>query len=224
MQLIVPEELNRNAPVVRASGAENTGCEIISLVAERLKLATLVDCDVLDVGCGVRFTQAIINRQISIGSYTGIDTHKPLIDFLQSEVRDPRFAFAWWNVHNDQYNPVGEPMQSYEDIPVEGQYDVIWLFSVFTHLFPDDSDKLLRILRQHAHENTALVFTAFILEDVETFENRSRLPDIYACYNENYMRSMIASAGWIVESLDPPNSERYVQNLFVCRPVSNTSV
>lgn len=219
MELIVPEELNRNAEVVRAAGPENTAREIISLVAERLKITTFADRDVLDVGCGVRFTQAIINQQIPIGSYTGVDTHKPLIEFLQSQVTDPRFAFAWWNVHNDQYNADGEPMQSYEDIPVEGQYDVIWLFSVFTHLFPDDSRKLLKLLRQHVHQETALVFTAFIVEEVETFENRSPLPEIYACYGEDYMRSMIASTGWRVDSLDPPNIERYVQNLFVCRPV-----
>lgn len=218
MELIVPEELNRNADIVRAAGPENTACEIISLVQERLSLHTLARCDVLDVGCGVRFTQAIVNRQIPIGSYTGVDTHKPLIDFLQSEVTDPRFAFAWWNVHNDQYNSLGEPMQSYGNLPVDGKYDIIWLFSVFTHLFPHDSRKLLQILRQYAHEDTALVFTAFVVDDIEDFENRSAMPEIYACYGEDYLRSMIASEGWRVERLDPPNVERYVQNLVVCRP------
>jgi SAM-dependent methyltransferase len=218
MGLLVPEELNRNADVVRIAGPENTACAILALVAERLNLTTFADSDILDVGCGVRFTQAIINRQISIGSYTGVDIHKPLIDFLQSEITDPRFAFAWWNVHNDQYNVVGVPMQSYEHIPVKGKFDIICLFSVFTHLFPDDTRKLLEILRRHAQENTALVFTAFIVDDIEVFENRSSLPEIYGCYGEDYMRSIIASTGWRVDNMDPPDPDCYVQNLFVCRP------
>ncbi len=43
----------------------------MNLVVERLGLRDLSESDVLDVGCGVRFTQAIINRDISINSYTG---------------------------------------------------------------------------------------------------------------------------------------------------------
>jgi SAM-dependent methyltransferase len=218
MKFCVPEELHRNSAVVHAAGPENTGSEIMSLVTERLRLPSLDGCNVLDVGCGVRFTQAIINRGIPIGSYTGVDVYRPLIEHLHSEVRDPRFAFVWWNVHNDQYNPDGQPMQSYGDIPVEGSFDIIWLFSVFTHLLPDDTLALLMLLRKHSRNNTVLVFTGYITDGIETFENRAQLPAIDGYYSESYMRSLITSAGWCVESLDPPNAERYVQHLFVCRP------
>jgi len=60
--LILPEELHRNAPEVHARGPENTGSILIDLVAESLGLRDLGASDVLDVGCGVRFTQAIVNR------------------------------------------------------------------------------------------------------------------------------------------------------------------
>ena len=49
----------------------------MKLVVERLGLRDLSESDVLDVGCRVRFTQAIINRDIPILSYTGVDVHRP---------------------------------------------------------------------------------------------------------------------------------------------------
>jgi SAM-dependent methyltransferase len=216
--LNVPEELDRNSAQVRAQGAENTGEAIISLVAETLGRADLGDRHVLDVGCGVRFTQAIINREIPIGSYTGVDVCKPLIDYLQAEVTDPRFTFAWWDVHNDQYNPHGRPMPDHESLPVTGPFDIICLFSVFTHLFPDDSFLLLKMMRKVVDDDGALVFTTFIVDDVDEFENRAALPEIYACYGEAYMRSLLEAAGWRVQSLQPPNMARYVQHMFVCCP------
>jgi hypothetical protein len=149
---------------------------------------------------------------------TGIDVYKPVIDFLQAEVSDPRFKFAWWNVQNDQYNPEGMPIENEQGLPVAGQFGIIWLFSVFTHLFPGDSLTLLKIMRNYIRDDGALVFTAFVGEDVAEFENRLPLPEIYACYGEAYMKSLLKAAGWRLESLQPPNIARHVQNLLVCRP------
>jgi len=218
MKLSVPDEFNRNAPVVAALGAENTGATIMDRAAERLGLRDLDGKDILDIGCGVRFTQTILNRDIPIGTYTGIDNFKPLIDFLQAEVRDPRFTFAWWDVHNGQYHPDGRAMTSYDALPVTGEFDIIWLFSVFTHLVPEDSRALLKLMRRYSRDDGALVFTAFITDDVTAYENRGPLPAIHAHYGEDYFRSFIEAAGWRVQSLDPASDEHHVQNLFVCRP------
>src|SRR4051812_38480949 len=103
--LIIPEELHRNHPEVHKAGPENTGSILINLVVERLGLKDLSESDVLDVGCGVRITQAIIKRDIPIKSYTGVDVHCPLIEYLQREVDDPRFSFSHWNARNAMYNP-----------------------------------------------------------------------------------------------------------------------
>lgn len=73
----MPDELHRNHPDVHAAGPEHTGSVLMKLVVERLGLRDLSESDVLDVGCRVRFTQAIINRDIPILSYTGVDVHRP---------------------------------------------------------------------------------------------------------------------------------------------------
>jgi hypothetical protein len=73
---IIPDKLHRNAPDVHACGPENTGSILMKLVVERLGLRDLSESDVLDVGCGVRFTQESSiarsrSRAIRAWTYTG---------------------------------------------------------------------------------------------------------------------------------------------------------
>ena len=60
------------------------------------------DKKVLDFGCGVRFSHAIINSEYDIGGYCGVDVFRPMIDFLQSNVSDPRFSYHFF----DAYHPL----------------------------------------------------------------------------------------------------------------------
>lgn len=224
--LKIPDELHRNAPEVHARGPENTGSALIRLAVERLGLRDLSESDVLDVGCGVRFTQAIINRDIPIKSYTGVDVHRPLIDYLQKEVGDPRFAFSHWNAHNAKYNPTGVKITPDSRLPVEGTFDVIWLLSVFTHLEPSDANALLAILRRNVRPDGALLFSAFLDDTIDTFEDR--FPDnplSYPCFNERYLRELVVSNGWSILSLSPPSPEKdpLIQHHFVCRPMRASS-
>lgn len=217
--LIIPEELQRNAPDVHASGPENTGSTLIKLVVERLGLKDLSESDVLDIGCGVRFTQAIINRDIPIKSYTGVDVHRPLIEYLQREVDDPRFSFSHWDAQNAKYNPEGVKITPESRLPVEGTFDVIWLFSVFTHLDSSDANALLAILRRHIRPGGALFFSAFLDDTIDSFEDR--LPDYplsHPCYAERYLRELVVANGWSVASVSPPSSEHFIQHYLVCRP------
>ncbi len=72
--LKVPERLNRNHPSVRAKGdPADTGLMLINYMCERVGIDSLAGLDVLDLGCGVRFSQSTINRNVPIGSYTGLE-------------------------------------------------------------------------------------------------------------------------------------------------------
>jgi SAM-dependent methyltransferase len=219
--LVIPEELHRNAPEVHAVGPENTGSILIDLVVESLGLGDLGASDVLDVGCGVRFTQAILNRGIPIRSYTGVDVHRPLIEYLRREVDDPRFSFAHWDAKNAMYHPAGTKINRDSRLPVEGTFDVLWLFSVFTHLEPSDADALLTILRRHVRPGGALFFSAFLDQDgtIDEFEDRlPAYPLSRACYSERYLRALVEANGWSISSLSPPSPERFIQHHLVCRP------
>ena len=64
----VPPHLHRNSPKVLAAGIEETGQLLIDLATSRMGLGSLASSDILDVGCGVRFTQTIVNRRIPMRS------------------------------------------------------------------------------------------------------------------------------------------------------------
>src|ERR1044071_8910080 len=138
----VPKEFNRNDPAGAAIPPEETGAELIALAAHCAFRPNVAGADILDVGCGVRFTQTLINRGIPFKSYTGIEVNRPIVEFLKREVeaKDPRFRYAHWDVRNQMYNQQGEvELSSLKVLPVEGTFDLIWLFSVFTHLNMEDA-------------------------------------------------------------------------------------
>src|SRR6476620_299878 len=134
--LEVPDSFQRNAPDVLAYGVENTGEWLLGKLAQKLGRQDLHGLDLLDVGCGVRFTQTLINRRLPFASYTGVEVSEPIVRWLKAnvEAHDPRFHFEHWNVHNALYNPAAPLMRSYRGIPVTGTYDVIVGYSLFTHL------------------------------------------------------------------------------------------
>lgn len=222
--LEVPPHLHRNAPAVAAQGYEKTGRHLIELATRLAGLKDLQSVDVLDVGCGVRFTQAIINQGISIRSYTGVESDPSIVDFLKREVEahDRRFSFWYWDVFNRLYRPSGPRLHSYDRLPL-GTYDLIWLFSVFTHLDELDASAMLRILRRHVRSSGKLFFSAFVDPDFDGFEDRSpAAPLEKAFFGKRTLLQMVQRAGWDVEGLYPTDPSSYIVDHLVCSPAGSS--
>lgn len=218
-RLVVPDALNRNSRRVAKHPPERTGKLLLDLVLAKLGWPDFSRADVLDVGCGVRFAQTFLNLDLPLGTYTGVDVYRPLIDFLR-KVSDSRFSFAHWDVHNAMYNPACPArMQKSSELPVTGAYDLVWLFSVFTHLAPDDADAMLAILRRYVRPEGRLFFTAFIGDQVEPFEDRDAdQPLRLASYRESFLRELVTRNRWHIASFDPRDRERFIQHHLVCVP------
>jgi SAM-dependent methyltransferase len=217
----VPTEFHRNSANVLALGVEHTGSILLNTGNALLGLPDLSGRDVLDVGCGVRFTQTIINRDLPVGSYTGIDVYEPMTTYLSDHVRDSRFSFHAWNVYNERYNTAGEKLTKRTRLPVPHgkKFDVIWMYSVITHNDPHDTECLLRILRRHVKRGGGLLFSAFVDNAIDDFEDRVKdQPLLNAYYNEAYLRRIASKAGWRVERRYDEWEDVVMQNLFVCRP------
>ncbi len=163
-KLVVPAKFGRNHGSGVAANLDAAE-RLLGHACEELGLPDLGDVELLDVGCGVRFTETILDRHLPLKRYVGLDVFGEMIEFLQENVTDPRFNYAHLDVRNELYHPDGPPFTGLEPLPIDGQtFDVIWLFSVFTHLAPADYVTMLRFVRRFARPGTRLLYTVFIDE------------------------------------------------------------
>jgi SAM-dependent methyltransferase len=237
-ELAVPRALQRSLRKDEEA-AQRSALALLGVLAGELGRSDLEDVSVLDVGCGVKFTQALISHELPIGSYTGVDVNREVIEFLDSAVSDPRFRFHHVDFHNARYNPSGSPMTPDSRLPVDTSYDLICGFSLFTHLDPADFEAMLAIMRRYAHSETRLVFTAFL--EVSTAGGhglidqytkalghdpsagepyRDFAPDDVlrvALYSEDLARSIIERSPWSIVSVQDPTE--HAQHLFTLEPV-----
>ena len=164
----VPQEFRRGGKKKREGESVDSGFTLIELMSRQLGLPDLSTINLLDMGCGNKFVQAILERGLPIGSYVGIDIHPGLIEYLQENVKDERFTFFKSNTHNDMYNPEGEPLSKETRLPVaEESFDLICLFSVFTHLAPHDYVLMLELMRRYIKPDGRLIFSLFVNEVTE---------------------------------------------------------
>lgn len=171
----------------------------------------------------------------------GVDVHARLTDFLRSNVTNPRFEFHHLDACNALYNPQGAPFTDATRLPLDGRrFDDICLFSVFTHLAPDDYRTMLRVLRPHVRPGGKLLCSLFVdrptaggygitntllgggaarVEDaVPPYRDLDPArPLLYAVYSEAHARELIEGTGWRVVRLNDPGP--YVQHSFLCEPV-----
>ncbi len=166
-ELVVPSELCRNA-IGDPEAVVDAAVWLIDHMCEHVGVPDLARREVLDFGCGVRFTQAFLNRAVPVRRYVGVDVSHAVVEFLRSNVSDPRFEFFHLDAQNDLYNPTGQPLSEMTVPEIEGQrFDLVCLFSVFTHLAPDDYRAMLRLLRRFVRPEGRLFFTLFINEETE---------------------------------------------------------
>jgi SAM-dependent methyltransferase len=160
--LPVPVDLQRSAHHDRQEWIDS-GVFAVDLLTRTMGRSDLAGVEVLDVGCGTKIVKTLLDNGLPIGRYMGIDAYAPVVDFLKANVSDPRFDFAHFDAQNDLYNPNGTRLGDFERLPVgPDPFDLICLFSVFTHLAPDDFASMLRLTRHHVKPGGTLLFSLFL--------------------------------------------------------------
>jgi SAM-dependent methyltransferase len=162
--LVVPGHLQGGVCTSPEEWIES-GITAVDLLSRAIGQADLSRVDLLDVGCGTNLVKVILDGALPIGHYSGIDASMEVIDWLQANVSDPRFEFHHLDARHPIYNPDGQPLTSFELLLVGPQrFDLISLFSVFTHLAPDDYVAMLRLLRRHVKPDGTLLFSLFLID------------------------------------------------------------
>lgn len=239
-KLEVPAQFRRGGCKGDAGKYVEGGRELLTYMAHVLGLPDLEDSEVLDIGCGTKFTEAILKHGIPIGKYVGIDVYKPMIDHLQQSTDNPRFSFLHMDTHNEMYNPEGQVLSADTRLPVGDQlFDIICLYSVFTHLAPHDYKNMLHAIRPYIKDSGKLIFSLFVDElsgtghglieqivgdSAESWEPSGHAfrdaypgkPLQWALYSREHAFELIADTGWQVQDLLMPNEE--VQHHFICTP------
>lgn len=240
-KLTVPPKLRRGDGKRYERSYIDGGRDLLNYVTGALGIKDLSDCRVLDMGCGTKFTQALLEYDIPIKKYVGVDIYYEMIDFLESSVKDDRFSFVHMDIHNEMYNPTGKKLDEGTELPLkQGYFDVISLFSVFTHIVPEDYHNMLRMLRPYIKDTGRIIFSLYIEElthngfgliervtaDIrdtwkpsgkEFFDGIPDKPLQWAIYSRKHALELIQGTGWEIEELRLPNS--HVQHHIICRPV-----
>jgi SAM-dependent methyltransferase len=233
-ELRVPGRFRKTATTNRERPVESA-VWLVRHMCEHLGLEDLGETEILDFGCGVKLTEALINQDLPIKRYVGVDIDREMIDFLRENVHDERFEYFHIDAHNERYNPQGQPLDEDAELPIDGRsFDVISLFSVFTHLAPPDARTMLKLMRRYVRPDGRLFYTLFVDErtagghglmdkwasgERETVPFRDLDPSRplkWAVYSERYARELTEEAGWEVIELSPP--DLYIQHHFICQP------
>lgn len=160
--LAVPPELRLGSYRTEEEWVES-GVFAVQLLSRTLGREDLSGVELLDIGCGTKLVKTLLDHSMPIGRYVGVDVDLEIIEWLRANVSDPRFEFHRLDAHNALYNPQGKGLASFELLPTGPQrFDLICLFSVFTHLAPHDYVAMLRLLRRHAKPQATLLFSLFL--------------------------------------------------------------
>ena len=219
--LVVPPELNRNSITVTSlMPPEESGRWLLERMARQLGIGDFARTSILDFGCGVRFTQALLNLGLPIGRYAGVDCHRPLIDFRAANVRDERCSSHAFDVFHPLYNPAGETLAAASDLSLpSGPFDIACMFSVVTHLYPEDAEAVFALPRRRVGATGSLFIACLPGEPLAACAHRSEERNGGRCfYRSEFLAGLLGRAGWaVVErfSAEAP----LIGDSFVCRPV-----
>jgi SAM-dependent methyltransferase len=248
LTLTVPIELRRGALSDDQAKSLASAASLFELMCRKFELEDMADVELLDMGCGTKLVQAILEYDIPIKRYVGVDVYQEMIEFLRSEVTDERFAFHHMDTHNEMYNSQGIALDAAKGLPFEDQqFDLICLYSVFTHLAPHDYSAMLKLLRPYIKHTGSVIFSLYVNEETDGGHglidalarglkaSPEKLPEgakketppfvdahaskplAWALYSREHAIELCEGTGWEIESLNDP--EESIQHYMICKPI-----
>ena len=146
---------------------------------------------VLDIGCGIgRVALPLTHYLDSSARYYGIDPVKEAISWCRDNISSKRTNFSFEHVdwYNKMYNKRGtvDPA-SYKFSWENGSFDLVYLFSVFTHIKPDTLRNYLSEIKRMLTKNGRVFMTMFIVdEDTERRIDNNETHRPFFKADENY--------------------------------------
>ena len=122
---------------------------------------------VLEIGCGPGRMALPLSTYLSDkGRYVGVDVVAKAVAWCRRNIsrRHPNFAFHHADVLNQRYNPGGKfEARTYTFPFSDHSFDFILLTSVFTHLYPADTQHYLQDIARMLRPTGRVLATFFLL-------------------------------------------------------------
>jgi SAM-dependent methyltransferase len=176
--------------------------------------------NVLDIGSGIgRLAIPLTQLITSPGSYDGLEIVERGVRWCTANItpRYPHFRFTRADIFNAEYNPGGTVKAAEYELPYENSsFDIVCLFSVFTHMLTDDVEQYLaeisRVLRPGGRlAATFLILNADSLKSMQAgkaiynfrchegpqwlLDDGMLARELAVAYEEDYVRSRYARNG-----------------------------
>lgn len=127
------------------------------------------EASVLDVGCGTgRVAIGLLDHLGKQGRYAGLEVDPRRVRWCQNTLarKYPNFSFHHMDVRNRLYHPHGTLFPEQVRLPWDSaQFDVVLLFSVFTHLLPAAVERYSSEIARLLKPGGRTLITWFLMTD-----------------------------------------------------------
>jgi SAM-dependent methyltransferase len=215
--LIPPLRLQTDGPrgyeVFRQNGDE-------ALRFYQSEMALPANAKILDMGCGVgRKTIPLTQYLSDEGLYVGFDIVQAQVDWCSRNItpRFKQFLFYKIDVYNYFYNPWGKLRPTDLRLPFpDGCFDVVCLWSVFTHMYPSDGLHYLKECARVLKPGGKIVASYYLMNEAskdaiargraawaithlmperDCWTNNPNIPEDLISWGESYVESAYAAVG-----------------------------
>ncbi len=122
--------------------------------------------NVLDYGCGLGRLAIPFSLYLKNGSYLGIDTNLTSLEHCRKTFSgNDKFEFMHVDLYSKVYNKSGKGFSLLESTKLARKFDTGFLFSVFTHVLPENINELLEFIFMALNPGGEMLATFFLLND-----------------------------------------------------------
>lgn len=187
---------------------------------------------ILDIGSGQGRLAIGLRAAMPNIRYVGIDIDRRSVAWCQRNIASfgGNFRFIHVDLANARYNPNGTPFVPPVQLPVADRaFDVIFLYSVFTHMLTPDVERYLSEIARLLRPGGKALFTVYAEEDCD--EDESENPSGYleelgaslgalhrVRFRRRYLDEMIERAGLRVVRFDYRSETVTKQSAVVVTP------
>lgn len=181
----------------------------------------------LDVGCGLGRLPVGILRVLGEIDYTGIDVDSISINWCKRFIGKyhPTFKFHHLSVYNERYNKKGTKVDGTFRFNLAGSsVDIIYLFSVFSHMTEEDMRIYLKEFARILDKNGFIFFTTFVEQNVpditlnpENYHFHCSGPLHIVRYDKAYLFSIIGEYGFHIVHFSYATEFDGQSGIYLCR-------